>query len=165
MKFWYRVFQTRGGFGSGVGGSYPTESGLQSPNPLTVIKVVGSGGSVNRFWRTGRSGFAAQIDEISPDPARSLQIRRDLTRSGEVSPDLEPLRGGERFGGADRTVTSSDLEPLRGGERFGGADRTVWRCRSDSVAVEIDVICGDGDRRCGGGDRTTPAVEIQGFFL
>ena len=28
----------------------------------------------------------------------------------------------------------------------------------DSVAVEIDVICGDGDR-------TTPVVEIQGFFL
>ena len=28
----------------------------------------------------------------------------------------------------------------------------------DSVAVEIDVIYGDGDR-------TTPVVEIQGFFL
>ena len=55
-------------------------------------------------------------------------------------------------------MTSPDLEPLRAGERFGGADRTVWRCRSDSVAVEIDVMCGDGDR-------TTLAVEIQGFFL
>ena len=44
---------------------------------------------------------------------------------------------GERFGGADRTVTSPDLEPLRAGERFGGADRTVWRCRSDGVAVQI----------------------------
>uniref|UniRef100_A0A2N9F998 Uncharacterized protein n=1 Tax=Fagus sylvatica TaxID=28930 RepID=A0A2N9F998_FAGSY len=79
-------------------------------------------------------------------------------KSDEISPDLEPLHGGERFGGADRTVTSPDLEPLHGGERFGGADWTVWWCRSDSVAVEIDVICGDGDRRCGGGDRTTPTT-------
>ena len=62
-------------------------------------------------------------------------------------------------------MTSPDLEPLRACERFGGADRTVWRCRSDSVAVEIVVICGDGDGQCGGGDRTTLAVEIQGFIL
>jgi hypothetical protein len=52
-------------------------------------------------------------------------------------------------------VAVRDLEVQIG--RCGGADRTV--------AVQIDVICGDGDGRCGGGDRTTPAVEIQGFFL
>ena len=30
------------------------------------------------------------------------KIRQDLARSGDVSLDLEPLRGGERFGGRAR---------------------------------------------------------------
>ena len=39
------------------------------------------------------------------------KIRQDLARSGDVSLDLEPLRGGERFGGrARRDLPSPAVE-------------------------------------------------------
>ena len=95
--------------------------------------------------RTGEGEADAVVE-----PVRLAQIRRDLARSSKISPD--PVRSHQIW---NLYVAVRDLEVQIG--RCGGADRTV--------AVEIDMICGDGDQRCGSGDRTTPTVEIQGFFL
>jgi hypothetical protein len=73
----------RFGFGDEIS-SYPTESGLQNLNPLTVHSSVGSVGSGGQLGRLGWSGWSGFTTKITNNKSSTLQIESEIESKMET---------------------------------------------------------------------------------